>query len=150
MTKDRSMTHDTPRDRNAYKRLRAELLVSGLSDWVSLAEVQQIISHFQLADTDRARQDLVLRTIRSLLDDGLMQIGELPGPDERFPAWEPVDVALVDPAVVELQRSSIHVGLERVVGVRKVGERVPAHQPLLLSKECDNSVVFYCMFRSQV
>ncbi len=63
---------------------------------------------------------------------------------------EPVDVALVDPAVVELQRSSIHVGLKRVVGVRKVGERVPAHQPLLLSKECDNSVVFYCMFRSQV
>ena len=71
-----------------------EVLISGLSDWVSLAEVQQIISHFQLADTDSERQDLVLRTIRSLLDDGLMQIGELPGPDGNFPAWEPIDVAM--------------------------------------------------------
>jgi hypothetical protein len=94
MTEDGSMTHDTQRDRNAYERLRAELLISGLSDWVSLAEVQQIISHFQLADTDSERQDLVLRTIRSLLNDGLMQIGELPGPDGKFPAWEPIDVAM--------------------------------------------------------
>jgi hypothetical protein len=61
---------------------------------VWLAEVQQIISHYQLADTDTERQDLTLRTIRSLLQDGLMQIGELPGPDESFPAWEPIDVAM--------------------------------------------------------
>jgi hypothetical protein len=94
MTEDGSMTPDTPRDQNAYERLHAELLISGLSDWVSLAEVQQIISHFELADTDSERQDLVLRTIRSLLDDGLMQIGELPGPDGKFPAWEPIDVAM--------------------------------------------------------
>jgi hypothetical protein len=94
MTKDGSMTHDAQRDQNADERLRAELLISGLSDWVSLAEVQQIISHFQLADTDKERQDLILRTIRSLLEDGLMQIGELPGPDGTFPAWEPIDVAM--------------------------------------------------------
>ena len=79
---------------NADERLRAELLVSGLTDWVSLAEVQQLISHFQLADTDSDRQDLTLRTVRSLLEDGLMQIGELPGPEETFPAWEPIDVAM--------------------------------------------------------
>jgi hypothetical protein len=94
MTKGGSMTHDTQGDRNAHERLRAELLISGLSDWVSLAEVQQVISHFELADTDSERQDLVLRTIRSLLNDGLMQIGELPGPDGKFPAWEPIDVAM--------------------------------------------------------
>jgi hypothetical protein len=88
------MTHDTPRNQSAYECLRAELLISGLSDWVSLAEVQQIISHFELADTDREHQDLTLRTIRSLLNDGLMQIGELPGPDGKFPAWEPIDVAM--------------------------------------------------------
>ena len=82
------------RDRNADERLRAELLISGLSDWVSLAEVQRVISHFQLADTDRERQDLTLRTINSLLQDGLMQIGELQGADGRFPAWEPIDVAM--------------------------------------------------------
>jgi hypothetical protein len=94
MTEDGSMTHDAQRDQNADERLRAELLTSGLSDWVSLAEVQQIISHFQLADTDKERQDLTLRIVRSLLEDGLMQIGELPGPDGTFPAWEPTDVAM--------------------------------------------------------
>ena len=94
MTKDGSMTHDAQRDQNAYERLRAELLNSGLSDWVSLAEVQQIITHFQLADSDEERQGLVLRTIRTLLEDGLMQIGELPGRDGTFPAWEPIDVAM--------------------------------------------------------
>jgi hypothetical protein len=65
-----------------------------LSDWVSLAEVQQIISHFQLADTDKDRQHLVLRTIDSLLNDGLMQIGELPGADGKFPRWAPNDAAM--------------------------------------------------------
>ncbi|WP_101948006.1 hypothetical protein [Mycobacterium sp. 3519A] len=75
-------------------RLRTELLTSGLSDWVSLAETQQIISHFQLAESDEARTELTVRTIRSLLEDGLMQIGELPGPEETFPAWEPIDVAM--------------------------------------------------------
>jgi hypothetical protein len=94
MREDRSMTHDAQRDQNADERLKAELLISGLSDWVSLAEVQQIISHFQLANTDKEHQDLTLRAIRSLLQDGLMQIGELPGPDGTFPAWEPVDVAM--------------------------------------------------------
>jgi hypothetical protein len=49
---------------------------------------------FVSGDTDSERQDLVLRTIRSLLDDGLMQIGELPGPDVYVPAWEPIDVAM--------------------------------------------------------
>ena len=88
------MTNGAQRDQCADERLRAELLISGLSDWVSLAEVQQITSHFELADTDRERQDLVLRTINSLLKDGLMQIGELPGPDGTFPAWEPIDVAM--------------------------------------------------------
>src|SRR4051794_14375079 len=88
MTEDGSMTHDAQRDQNSDERLRAELLTSGLSDWVSLAEVQQIVSHFHLADTAKDRQDLTLRTVHSLLDDGLVQIGELPGPDGTFPAWE--------------------------------------------------------------
>jgi hypothetical protein len=94
MTEDGAMTGGTQRDQNAYERLRAELLMGGLSDWVSLAEVRQIISHFELADTDSERQDLTLGTIRSLLEDGVMQIGELPGPDRKFPAWEPIDVAM--------------------------------------------------------
>ena len=72
---------------NAEVRLRKELLASGLEDWVSMAEVQTIISHLRLADTAQERQLLVLKAIRSLLNDGLMQIGDLPGPDGKFPAW---------------------------------------------------------------
>lgn len=83
------MTDETP-----VHHLRHELLVSGLSDWMSLAEVQQIISHHQLADTDEDRQRLVLTTIGALLNDGLMDIGALPAEGEPFPAWKPVDVAL--------------------------------------------------------
>jgi hypothetical protein len=83
-------------DQTAQDRLRTELLTSGLSDWVSLAEVQQIVSHYHLAETDVERQELAMRTIRSLLEDGLMQLGDLPGPnDKAFPAWEPVESALM-------------------------------------------------------
>lgn len=88
------MTPDTQRHQSDDERLRAELLMSGLSDWVSLAEVQQIVSHFQLAETEKERQKLTLRTIHSLLQDVHMQIGELPGSDGRFAAWEPIEVAM--------------------------------------------------------
>ncbi len=94
MTKDRSMTSDRQGDQDGHEHLRAELLMGGLTDWVSLAEVRQIISHSQLADTDGERRDLILRTIRSVLADGLMQIGELPKPHKTFPAWKPIDVAM--------------------------------------------------------
>ena len=60
-----------------------------------MAEVQTIISHLRLAETADERQKLVLTTIRSLLTDGLMQIGDLPGADGKFPAWDgPVDAVL--------------------------------------------------------
>lgn len=88
------MTDDEQYGQTAAERLRAELLIAGLSDWVSLAEVQQIITHFDLADSDSDRQDLTLATIQLLLADGLMQIGELPRPEEPFPAWEPTGVAM--------------------------------------------------------
>jgi hypothetical protein len=85
---------NTPGDDDAVARLRGELLTSGLSDWMSLAEVQQIISHLQLADDDDERQRLVIAAIRELLDRGLMEIGELPAQGEPFPAWKPPNVAM--------------------------------------------------------
>jgi hypothetical protein len=70
------------------------LLTRGLYDWVPLIEVKQHITTYHLADTLSERQELALRTIRSLLEDGLMQIGDLPGADGRFPAWDlPIDAA---------------------------------------------------------
>jgi hypothetical protein len=40
---------------------------------------------------------------------------------------EPIDVALVDAAVVDLQGRGIHVRLEGVVGVREVSQNVLGH-----------------------
>jgi hypothetical protein len=79
-------------------RLRRELLISGLSDWVPLVEVETAITHYHLAETLPAQQDLALRTIQSLVTDGLIEIGDLPGPGEKFLAWN----------------LSIHAAMERV------------------------------------
>lgn len=72
----------------AQDRLRTELLSSGLYDWVPMAEIETAITYYCLAETLSAQQDLALQTIRSLLEDGLMEIGDLPGPDGKFPAWD--------------------------------------------------------------
>jgi len=69
-------------------RLRAELLTSALYDLVPLAEVESVIIHDNLAATLSARQELALRTIRSLLEDELMQLGDLPYPGEKFAGWD--------------------------------------------------------------
>ncbi|VAZ79270.1 hypothetical protein LAUMK4_04396 [Mycobacterium persicum] len=79
----------------AQDRLRAELLVSALYDLVPLAEVESLITRGDLIETLPARQQFALRTIRSLLEDGLMQIGDLPYPGERFAGWDlSVDAAM--------------------------------------------------------
>jgi uncharacterized protein with GYD domain len=81
--------------KTALDRLRKELLTSGLYDWVPLVEVKTAIANYHLADTLAAQQDLALRTIRSLVEDGLMEIGDLPGPDGKFPAWNlQIDAAM--------------------------------------------------------
>jgi hypothetical protein len=86
---------ENPTAVNAQDRLRNELLTSGLFDWVPLIEVQTAITQYRLAETLRAQQDLALQTIRSLVEEGLMRIGDLPGPDGKFPAWNlPVDAAM--------------------------------------------------------
>jgi hypothetical protein len=79
----------------AQERLRMELLTSALYDWVPLIEVKTVIAQYELAETLAAQQDLALQTIRSLLEDGLMQIGALPGRGEKFPAWDlPIDTTM--------------------------------------------------------
>jgi hypothetical protein len=62
----------------AHETLRAELLTSGLSDEVPLAEVESVINRHQLTKTTAERQELALSTMRSLVADGLMQ----------FEGWE--------------------------------------------------------------
>jgi hypothetical protein len=84
MTNDDSRRQETTM--TAHETLRAELLTSGLSDEVPLAEVESVINRLQLTKTTAERQELALSTMRSLVADGLMQ----------FEGWEdlPLDDAM--------------------------------------------------------
>lgn len=68
--------------------LRGDILAGGLDDWVSMADIRGRISRRRLAETPAERQQLMLRTIRSLLEDGLVEVGDIPGPgDPGFLVW---------------------------------------------------------------
>lgn len=71
----------------ARDTVRRELLISGLRDWVSLSEVDSVIVGHHLVDSIPAKQELAQRAIRSLLEGGLMVIGDLTGDGGRFRAW---------------------------------------------------------------
>ncbi|BBY37730.1 hypothetical protein MMAN_18640 [Mycobacterium mantenii] len=74
---------------DAKEFLRNELLLDGLAMCVPMAQVTSVTKRNHLADTVVAEQNLVLRTIRSLLEDGLMKIGDILGAsDERVVPWD--------------------------------------------------------------
>ncbi len=84
------MTNDDSRRQEsamtARETLRAELLTSGLSDEVPLAEVETVINRLRLTKTTAERQELAPSTMRSLVADSIMQ----------FSGWEdlPLDEAM--------------------------------------------------------
>jgi len=68
--------------------LRDCILRSGHNDFVSMADVQSCICGGLLADLSNERQQLVVDTVRSLLEDGLVEIGVIPGRDNPgFKTW---------------------------------------------------------------
>jgi hypothetical protein len=72
----------------AHDILRGDILAMGRDDFVSMADVLGQISRGQLADSVAERQSLVLGAVRSLLDDGLVEIGDIPGRgDPGFKPW---------------------------------------------------------------
>lgn len=72
----------------AQETLRDDVLAGGRDDWVSMADVQGRISRRGLADSASERQQLILHTIRSLLQDGLVEVGDIPAPgDPGFLVW---------------------------------------------------------------
>ncbi|GAA4289823.1 hypothetical protein [Mycobacterium paraffinicum] len=81
---------------SAEEFLRNELLLDGLAMCVPMAQVTSVTKRHHLADTAEDEQNLVLRTIRSLLDDGLMKIGDILGAsDERVIPWDlSIDAAM--------------------------------------------------------
>lgn len=82
--------------RSAQDRLRVRLLSDAVGNCLPMAHVTSVIRREQLADTVADQQDVVLRTIRSLLGDGLMKIGDILGAsDERVVPWDlSIDAAM--------------------------------------------------------
>jgi hypothetical protein len=73
---------------SAQDTLRDDILASGHDDFVSMADVQACIFDGLLADLSNEQQQLVVGTIRSLLEDGLMKLGDIPGRDDPgFKPW---------------------------------------------------------------
>jgi hypothetical protein len=72
----------------AQDTLRADILAIGLDDFVSMADVHTCIFDGLLADFSTETRQLVVNTVRSLLEDGLVVVGDIPGPnDPGFNAW---------------------------------------------------------------
>jgi hypothetical protein len=111
----------------AKDRLRAQLLVSGLYDWVPLAEVDSVIIDNHLTETLPAQQRLALQTIRSLVESGLMEIGDLPSQGSRLVPWDvSLDVALtrISDRFVGHYDDTAMWGFSVWLGLTDAGERV--------------------------
>ena len=68
--------------------LRGDILALGQADWVSMADVRGQLDRRGLPAAPAERQQLMLTTIRSLLEDGLVELGDIPGPDDSgFLVW---------------------------------------------------------------
>jgi hypothetical protein len=68
--------------------LRADILAIGQDDFVSMVDVQACIFDGKLADLSAEHQQLVVDTVRSLLEDGLVVVGDIPGRDDPgFKPW---------------------------------------------------------------
>ena len=65
---------------NVRDTLRDDILASGHDDFVSMADVQACIFDGLLGDLSTEQQQLVVDTVRSLLEDGLVEVGVIPSP----------------------------------------------------------------------
>ena len=70
------------------RRLREELLNAGLIDWVSMSEADGRAAKYCPEVLKPQRQELVLDTLRELVDEGLFTAGSLDTPDGRFGAFD--------------------------------------------------------------
>ena len=78
----------TEAETTAQDILRDDILAGGHDDWVSMADVEGRIARGGLAELVADRQQLVVDTIRSLLLDGLIEVGVIPGRNNPgFKTW---------------------------------------------------------------
>jgi hypothetical protein len=70
-------------------RLRDQLLRDAFGDCLPLAHVDHLVARLGGADSLSGRQDLLESTVRSLIEDGLIVVGDIVGgSDERVEPWE--------------------------------------------------------------
>ena len=82
-------------DVNSPYTTARELLTSGLDDWVHLYEVHAQVAHDNPDATTAQVQQKTLDTIRSLVAQGLFDVGDLSGPGGDFAAWTtPLDQSI--------------------------------------------------------
>jgi hypothetical protein len=74
---------------------RDEVLLRGLIDWVALQRVHSRVAREHPGEPLAVIQDKVLDLIRSLVTDGLFEVGDLATEDSRFGAWAtPLDESI--------------------------------------------------------
>jgi len=82
-------------DVNSPHTTARELLTSGLDDWVHLYEVHAQVARDNPHATTAQVQQKTLDTIRSLVAQGLFDVGDLGGPGGEFAAWTtPLDESI--------------------------------------------------------
>jgi hypothetical protein len=72
---------------SAQDTLRGDILAVGVDDFVFMADVQGCVNTGGLADTAADCQQLVVDTVRSLLPQGLVEVGVLSPSSPGFKAW---------------------------------------------------------------
>ncbi|UQX11724.1 hypothetical protein [Candidatus Mycobacterium methanotrophicum] len=74
---------------------RDEVLLRGLIDWVALSSVHGAVERENSGEPLAVIQEKVLDLIRSLVTDGLFELGDLDTPNHRFGAWDaPLDESI--------------------------------------------------------
>jgi hypothetical protein len=67
---------------------REEVLLRGLIDWVALERVHSRVARENSGEPLSVIQNKTLDLIRSLVSDGLFEVGDLRTGDGRFGAWD--------------------------------------------------------------
>jgi hypothetical protein len=74
---------------------RDEVLLRGLIDWVALERVHRRVARENAGEPLAVIQEKVLDLIRSLVTDGLYELGDLATADHRVGAWDaPLDESI--------------------------------------------------------
>lgn len=78
----------TKPDNTAPEILRDDILAVGVDDFFSMADVQGLIDDGGVADSAAQSQRLVIGAVRSLLEEGLADVGVIPSPSSLgFTTW---------------------------------------------------------------